>query len=125
MSLPYTLQEANASGTVTGCSPNPTAPSPQVSEEDWRSERSVGLFFEETSSLVSQLPGEWNPAKVKDWICLGRDDDFTGWDFMGLCIFYVANTSAIPLQGGKKGKQNCMAARARESHGLGRECSQS
>lgn len=86
---------------------NRTTPKPPVFEE---------VKVKQVSSLSRSVPLPYNSPESENQprsgqrVCLGRDDDCIGSDFMGFCMFYVANTFAL-LCKGEKTKQNSIPGR--------------
>lgn len=82
---------------------------------------------ESIRSLASRLPGEWRQPRSGAGVCLGRNDDFIGWDFMGLRMFLCGKYFCYPFAKGEKNKQSKTKLgswQGCELHNLGRECSQ-
>lgn len=78
--------------------------------------KSEEVKVKQVSSLSRSVPLPYNSPESENQprsgqrVCLGRDDDFIGSDFMGFCMFYVANTFAL-LCKGEKTKQNSIPGR--------------
>lgn len=72
--------------------------------------KSEEVKVKQVSSLSRSVPLPYNSPESENQprsgqrVCLGRDDDFIGSDFMGFCMFYVANTLLSFARGKKQNK---------------------